>query len=78
MKLCKDCAHYKLWVNVSMKQSDFVIPGHCMHPNNASLVDGTPRHTPEHLRYNEASTACRPEGYWWQERHDAAKGSEEK
>jgi hypothetical protein len=65
MKRCTDCKHFDRGV-YSLKAGGCVRPASCKHPNNASLVDGSPLKDPENLRYTLASSSCGKDGTWWE------------
>ena len=54
LKYCIDCMSFT---------TRFCSLGQCVHPNNESLVDKTPRHTPEWLR--ESDDSCGPSAKWF-------------
>jgi hypothetical protein len=60
--LCSDCKHY---------QGMFIDLSHwshiCHHPDNASVVDGSPLQSADHLRYE--SILCGMEGLWWEDKN---------
>ena len=59
-RFCKDCKHYR----VALVSSYMAFPAACGHENNKSLVDGSPYHSPESLRY--VPEQCGVEGRWWE------------
>jgi hypothetical protein len=62
MKLCSDCKHYQpLHINYQLGE---VQREACLNPGNASVVDGSPRESPETLRYR--SIVCGMDALWWE------------
>ena len=61
-KLCTECKHFSSVFSSTKLRSD----DYCYHENNRSLVDGSARQHPEHLRYSHASTSCGEIGRWWE------------
>jgi hypothetical protein len=62
VKKCTDCKHFSKSVK---KSSDIYFESACLHPKNASLVDGTPNAHPVYLRYQGE---CGKDGLMWEEK----------
>jgi hypothetical protein len=60
-KYCKDCAAYQPARATKVGQ----FSAKCLHPYNASLVDGSPLKDPYSLRYQSAAGECGLNGAWW-------------
>ena len=59
---CNRCAHY----TAAKPTKAGTVRAECRHPDNAHLVHGGPRFSPEELRYERGIDGCGLNGRWFQ------------
>ena len=73
MNLCTQCKYYKPITGMSsanIRESEVTWKPQCLHTNNASVVDGSPKYDLNQLRYGVGGVilefTCRMIGDWWE------------